>query len=59
MSRYDLLCFEGIALMLNVYLGRKSFPNYRLVPPASGQLEKIIVKEDVSLVTGVDQMNRK
>ncbi|KAL1995602.1 hypothetical protein VTN49DRAFT_1789 [Thermomyces lanuginosus] len=49
-NRYDLLCFEGIALMLNVYLGRKSFPNYRLVPPASGQLEKIIVKEDTARI---------
>jgi phenylalanyl-tRNA synthetase beta chain len=34
--------------MLNVFLGRKPFPNYRLVQPASGQLEKIIVKEDAS-----------
>lgn len=34
--------------MLNVFLGRKPFPNYRLVQPTSGQLEKIIVKEDVS-----------
>ncbi|GAM39153.1 phenylalanine-tRNA ligase beta subunit [Talaromyces pinophilus] len=49
-NRYDLLCFEGIALMLNVFLGRKPFPNYRLVPPASGQLEKIIVKEDTTRI---------
>ncbi|KAL1973740.1 hypothetical protein VTN31DRAFT_5300 [Thermomyces dupontii] len=49
-NRYDLLCFEGIALMLNVYLGRKSFPNYRLVPPASGRLEKIIVKEETARI---------
>jgi phenylalanyl-tRNA synthetase beta chain len=47
-ARYDLLCFEGIALMLNIFLGRKPLPNYRLVPPASGELEKIVVKEDVS-----------
>ncbi|EED20081.1 phenylalanyl-tRNA synthetase, beta subunit [Talaromyces stipitatus ATCC 10500] len=49
-NRYDLLCFEGIALMLNVFLGRKPFPNYRLVQPASGQLEKIIVKEDTTKI---------
>jgi phenylalanyl-tRNA synthetase beta chain len=47
-NRYDLLCFEGIQLMLNIFLGRKPLPNYRLVEPANGQLEKIIVKEDVS-----------
>ncbi|RAO64336.1 uncharacterized protein BHQ10_000348 [Talaromyces amestolkiae] len=49
-NRYDLLCFEGIALMLNVFLGRKPFPNYRLVQPTSGQLEKIIVKEDTTKI---------
>jgi len=43
-----MLCFEGIQLMLNIFLGRKPLPNYRLVEPSSGQLEKIVVKEDVS-----------
>lgn len=33
--------------MLNVFLGRKALPDYKLVPPANGQLEQIIVKEDV------------
>ncbi|KAL3461532.1 hypothetical protein BJX64DRAFT_260783 [Aspergillus heterothallicus] len=45
-NRYDLLCFEGISLMLNIFLGRKPLPNYRLVEPAVGELQKIIVKED-------------
>ena len=36
--------------MLNIFLGRKPIPNYRLVEPSSGQLEKIVVKEDVSVV---------
>ncbi|PKY04254.1 phenylalanyl-tRNA synthetase beta chain [Aspergillus campestris IBT 28561] len=43
-NRYDLLCFEGISLMLNIFLGRKPLPNYRLTQPA--QMEKIIVKEN-------------
>jgi hypothetical protein len=34
--------------MLNIFLGRKPLPNYRLVEPAGGELQKIIVKEDVS-----------
>lgn len=42
-----MLCFEGIQLMLNIFLGRKPIPNYRLVEPPSGR-EKIFVKEDVS-----------
>ncbi|BCS23818.1 phenylalanine--tRNA ligase subunit beta [Aspergillus puulaauensis] len=45
-NRYDLLCFEGIALMLNIFLERKPLPKYKLVKPPSGELEKIIVKED-------------
>lgn len=46
-----MLCFEGIALMLNIFLGRKSYPNYRLIEPASGELEQIIVKENVRQIT--------
>lgn len=33
--------------MLNVFLGRTKFPDYRLVPPPNGELQKLIVKEDV------------
>ncbi|KAJ5157280.1 Phenylalanine--tRNA ligase beta subunit [Penicillium canariense] len=49
-NRYDLLCFEGIALMLNIFLGRKALPDYKLVPPANGQLQEIIVKEDTTKI---------
>ena len=44
--RYDLLCFEGIALMLKIFLGRQPLPEYKLAEPANG-LQEIIVKEDV------------
>ncbi|KAL4982423.1 hypothetical protein BDW68DRAFT_170813 [Aspergillus falconensis] len=49
-NRYDLLCFEGIALMLNIFLERKPLPKYRLVEPPCGELQKIIVKADTSKV---------
>ncbi|BDD59343.1 phenylalanine--tRNA ligase subunit beta [Monascus purpureus] len=49
-NRYDLLCFEGLALMLNVFLGRKPFPNYRLVKPPSGEVQTIIVKKDTARI---------
>ncbi|KAJ5678927.1 Phenylalanine--tRNA ligase beta subunit [Penicillium macrosclerotiorum] len=49
-NRYDLLCFEGIALMLNIFLGRKSLPDYKLIEPANGQLQEIIVKEDTTKI---------
>ncbi|RMJ25758.1 hypothetical protein PHISP_03363 [Aspergillus sp. HF37] len=45
-NRYDMLCFEGISLMLNIFLGQQPFPNYRLVEPSSGQLQTMTVKED-------------
>ena len=45
-NRYDMLCFEGIALNLNVFLGRREMPKYRLKAPTNGELLKCYVKED-------------
>jgi phenylalanyl-tRNA synthetase beta chain len=44
-NRYDMLCFEGIALMLNIFRGKTPYPNYRLVTPSSGKLESITIKQ--------------
>ncbi|KAI5460000.1 hypothetical protein BGZ63DRAFT_262960 [Mariannaea sp. PMI_226] len=49
-NRYDMLCFEGIALNLNIFLGRTPAPNFRLVEPAGGKLETITVHPDVEKV---------
>lgn len=49
-NRYDLLCIEGIQLMLNIFLGRKPLPEYKLSQPADGQLQEIIVKEDTTKI---------
>lgn len=49
-NRYDMLCFEGIALMLNIFRGKQPTPNFRLVEPAGGSIETITVKEDTSKV---------
>ncbi len=35
--RYDLLCIEGIARALRVFLGKGKAPDYRLVHPSGGQ----------------------
>ena len=32
-NRYDMLCFEGIQLMLNIFRGKTPSPEYRLVRP--------------------------
>jgi phenylalanyl-tRNA synthetase beta chain len=45
-NRYDMLCFEGIALMLNIFRGKTPMPNYRLVAPPSGKMETITVHPD-------------
>jgi phenylalanyl-tRNA synthetase beta chain len=45
-NRYDMLCFEGIALMLNIFREKTPLPNYRLVAPKSGTLETITVHPD-------------
>ncbi|KAL3419357.1 phenylalanyl-tRNA beta subunit [Phlyctema vagabunda] len=45
-NRYDMLCFEGIALMLNIFRGKLPLPNYRLVKPKSGKLESITVTKE-------------
>ncbi|KAI0841446.1 phenylalanyl-tRNA synthetase beta chain [Hypoxylon sp. FL0890] len=49
-NRYDMLCFEGIALMLNIFRGKQPTPNFRLVQPASGDLHTITVLEDTTKV---------
>ncbi|TGO57054.1 hypothetical protein BCON_0070g00260 [Botryotinia convoluta] len=49
-NRYDMLCFEGIALMLNVFREKTPFPNYRLVKPESGNLETLTVHQDTMKV---------
>ncbi|KAK9464423.1 hypothetical protein V1512DRAFT_268404 [Lipomyces arxii] len=47
-NRYDMLCFEGIARALNIFLGKEKLPNYRLSTPA--KMEKIIVKPETAQV---------
>ncbi|THW70470.1 phenylalanyl-tRNA synthetase beta chain [Aureobasidium pullulans] len=49
-NRYDMLCFEGIAMNLNVFLGNCPPPNYRLVAPKDGELQTVTVKEETSQI---------
>jgi len=45
-NRYDMLCFEGIALNLKVFLGMQEIPKWRLKAPANGEVLKCYVKEE-------------
>lgn len=42
-NRYDMLCLEGIALVLNVFRGKIQFPNYRSITPKADEIETIKV----------------
>merc|ERR1712000_631309 len=56
-NRYDMLCFEGIALNLNIFLGRQKPPNFKVVAPKSEDEQTIVVKKETAqvrpLVSGV------
>ncbi|KAJ4481665.1 phenylalanyl-tRNA synthetase subunit beta [Lentinula edodes] len=42
-NRYDLLCIEGIARALKVFLGKEKAPRYMLVYPAKGESDLLTV----------------
>lgn len=46
--RYDLLCEEGIGRSLRIFEGKDKPPVYRVVKPADGKLQQLIVKPEVS-----------
>lgn len=49
-NRYDMLCFEGIAMNLNVFLGHQTMPTFQLKPPVNGQLQTITVSKDTARI---------
>ncbi len=49
-NRYDMLCFEGIALMLQIFLGKSPMPNYRWVEPSSGKRQTLTVSKETEQV---------
>ncbi|PNY27233.1 Phenylalanine-tRNA ligase beta subunit [Tolypocladium capitatum] len=49
-NRYDMLCFEGIALNLNIFRGRITPPNFRVVEPKDEQQQTITVLPDTTKV---------
>ncbi|KAH0830923.1 phenylalanine-tRNA ligase, beta subunit [Fonsecaea monophora] len=45
-NRYDMLCFEGIQLMLNIFNRRVPAPKYVLKAPPTGEIQTITVSKD-------------
>jgi phenylalanyl-tRNA synthetase beta chain len=44
-----MLCIEGIALNLNVFLNRQLLPDFRLSAPSGGELQTMFVEQSVCL----------
>ncbi|KJR81057.1 phenylalanyl-tRNA synthetase beta chain [Sporothrix schenckii 1099-18] len=49
-NRYDMLCFEGIAMNLNVFRGKIAMPKFRLLDIPEAQMQTITVSKDTSRV---------
>lgn len=47
-NRYDMLCFEGIQLMLNIFLQREKAPRYALKAPP--EVQTITVTKDTARI---------
>jgi len=44
-NRYDMLCLEGIARALNIFLGREAPPAYRLADMAGAHADNCWLAE--------------
>ncbi|KAL9095143.1 MAG: hypothetical protein Q9165_002746 [Trypethelium subeluteriae] len=49
-NRYDMLCFEGIAMNLKAFLSQTTLPNFKLAPPPGGELQTTYVREDTARI---------
>jgi len=49
-NRYDMLCLEGIALNLCVFLGQRELPIVRLKAPPQGNLQVLEVKPETTKI---------
>ncbi|KAH8898512.1 phenylalanyl-tRNA synthetase [Thozetella sp. PMI_491] len=49
-NRYDLLCFEGLVVALNVFRGKAPPPNYQVIDVPEEKLHTITVKETTTQI---------
>ncbi|KAJ4399533.1 phenylalanine--tRNA ligase subunit beta [Didymella pomorum] len=49
-NRYDMLCFEGIALNLKVFLEKEKLPKWEVTPPKDGQLQELHIKPETAQI---------
>ncbi|KAF8458392.1 hypothetical protein BGX38DRAFT_1153599 [Terfezia claveryi] len=49
-NRYDMLCHEGISLMLNIFRDKAVVPNFRVVAPLEGEIHEIRVDPETAKI---------
>lgn len=49
-NRYDMLCYEGIQLMLNIFNRKTKAPQYVLKAPPNGELQTITVSKETAQI---------
>jgi phenylalanyl-tRNA synthetase beta chain len=49
-NRYDMLCFEGIALNLKVFLEQQKLPKWSLTAPKDGELQVLDIKKETEQI---------
>uniref|UniRef100_A0AAR5PQH1 Phenylalanine--tRNA ligase beta subunit n=1 Tax=Dendroctonus ponderosae TaxID=77166 RepID=A0AAR5PQH1_DENPD len=49
-NRYDLLCLEGLVLGLKIFQGIIPPPQYKVIKPTDGSVEKLVVKPDTEKI---------
>jgi phenylalanyl-tRNA synthetase beta chain len=52
-NRYDMLCFEGIAMNLKVFLEQQKLPKWALTAPKDGELQVLDIKQEVDLCSTI------
>ena len=57
--RYDMLCHEGISLMLNIFRGKAAVPNFRVVAPLEGEIQEIRVDPEVRHLFKLNELRMK
>ena len=48
-NRYDMLCFEGIAMNLKVFLEQQKLPKWTVTAPPNGELQVLDIKPEVGI----------
>ncbi|KAF1918991.1 phenylalanyl-tRNA synthetase beta chain [Ampelomyces quisqualis] len=49
-NRYDMLCFEGIAMNLKVFLEQQKLPKWSLTAPKDGELQVLDIKQETAQI---------